>query len=298
MSKSIVGPWARDKLERLRKYLSAYTTVMRKQRWCKGYFYIDAFAGPGEHEVRRTKKQDPTVLLLDLASFGQGQEEQRLFLAGSPRVALEIEHPFTAYIFIERSPTRVAALRSLEKQYAESRRIYIRETDCNQYLREQIVANRYIDWKKHRALVFLDPFGMQVPWSTLTSLAGTKAIEVFLNHPGPMAIQRLLPRDPEKLTLPRRQMLDEYFGSPDWFDTVYQTRPTLFDEEAEEKAEASAKRLLKWYRDRLRDIFGHVSRAALIRNTHNGPLYYLLLASPNPTGVKIANNILSAGEIV
>jgi hypothetical protein len=51
MAKSTVGPWAKDKLERLQKYLSAYTTIMRKQKLCKGYFYIDAFAGPGEHEL-------------------------------------------------------------------------------------------------------------------------------------------------------------------------------------------------------------------------------------------------------
>lgn len=46
MTKSRVGPWAIDKLDRLRKYLSAYTTIMKDQRWCAGYYYIDAFAGP------------------------------------------------------------------------------------------------------------------------------------------------------------------------------------------------------------------------------------------------------------
>ena len=52
MAKSVVGPWAQDKLERLRKYLNVYTTIMKEQRWCQGYHYIDAFAGPGEHEIR------------------------------------------------------------------------------------------------------------------------------------------------------------------------------------------------------------------------------------------------------
>jgi hypothetical protein len=40
------------------------------------------------------------------------------------------------------------------------------------------------------------------------------------------------------------------------------------------------------------------SKAALIRNTRGGHLYYLLLASHNGIGVKIANPILSAGEVV
>ena len=49
MSKHIVGPWAKDKLARLRDYLNAYTRIMSKQAWCQGYHYIDAFAGPGAH---------------------------------------------------------------------------------------------------------------------------------------------------------------------------------------------------------------------------------------------------------
>jgi hypothetical protein len=33
-----VGPWAREKLECLGKYLAAYTIILRKQHWLKGYF--------------------------------------------------------------------------------------------------------------------------------------------------------------------------------------------------------------------------------------------------------------------
>lgn len=300
MTRSVVGPWAADKLDRLHKYLSAYTTIMKDQRWCRGFYYIDAFAGPGEHQIR---SKDPRShksrnLLLDIASFGQSQDEQQQFLAGSPRVALELKHPFSGYVFVERSPSRVAALESLRVEYGTSRRIAIRQRDCNGYLREKVVSNPEIDWKENRALVFLDPFGMQVPWSTLELLAGTEAIEVFLNFPVGMAIQRLLPRDPDKISRQRRTMLDDYFGSSDWAKTVYRSRQTLFGEDAEEKIEKSGERLLKWYRDRLKKAFGNASKAALIRNTRNGHLYYLLLASPNKTGVKIADEILSAGEII
>ena len=47
-----VGPWAEDKLECLRRYLSAYTTILRKQRF-KGYVYVDAFAGAGTAKIRK-----------------------------------------------------------------------------------------------------------------------------------------------------------------------------------------------------------------------------------------------------
>lgn len=298
MARSIVGAWAKDKLTRLEKYLQAYTTIMRKQSWIDSYTYIDAFAGPGEHKVRDNKRAPSGNKLLDVSDFGQSHVEQQEFLAGSPRVALEIKNPFTWYVFVERSPVRVTALNDLKAEYGSSRNIVVRQRDCNGYLREKVVKNPNVDWKKNRTVVFLDPFGMQVPWSTLEQLGATGAIEVFLNFPVGMAIQRLLPRDTTKISDNRRAMLDDYFGSPEWFDVVYRKSRSLFGEDEDEKIQKSGERLVHWYRSRLEDAFGFASKAALIRNSRGGHLYYLMLASPNSTGAKIANNILGAGESV
>src|SRR5688572_2001909 len=98
MAVSVVGPWAKDKLDRLAKYLHAYTSIMKEQRWCQGYHYIDAFAGPGKHEIREetpSKRHDAQQALGDVSSFGSEQKEQQQFLAGSPRVALNLQFPFT-----------------------------------------------------------------------------------------------------------------------------------------------------------------------------------------------------------
>lgn len=301
MGKSVVGPWAKDKLERLGKYLHAYTTIMKDQKWCRGYHYIDAFAGPGDHEIRKGKDDNRHVAqqaLLEVASFGVEQQEQQQFLAGSPRVALGLEFPFSNYIFVEHSPERVQSLEQLKTNFGKNRQIHIRQSDCTKYLREKIAANPQLDWNTNRALVFLDPFGMQVGWQTIAELAATKAIEIFLNFPVGMAIQRLLLRQPDKFTAPQRKKLDDYFGSSEWFDVLYPKKKNLFEDDAQEKANASGEALVKWYRGRLGKVFAHVSKAALIRNTRGGHLYYLLLASPNKTGVKIANDILSAGEVV
>ena len=54
----VVGPWVQEKLEYLRKYLHAYTTILSKQQWLKGYFYIDAFAGPGTLKIRQQQTDD------------------------------------------------------------------------------------------------------------------------------------------------------------------------------------------------------------------------------------------------
>lgn len=302
MAKSVVGPWARDKLDRLGKYLAAYTTIMKDQSWCEGFHYVDAFAGPGGHSVRedaQDARHAAQQALMEVSIFGSDQEEQRMFLAGSPRVALNVPHSFTNYIFVEHSPQRIADLQQLKSEYGARRRIHIRHEDCTKYLSQKVAANPRLDWKSNRALVFLDPFGMQVGWQTIAELAQTKAIEIFLNFPVGMAIQRLLLRQPEKFTDAQRRRLDDYFGSAQWFDVLYKNRgKTLFGDEAQDKVEASGKSLLKWYRERLRTIFAHVSKAALIRNTRGGHLYYLLLASQNKTGAKIADDILSAGETV
>lgn len=301
MTESVVGPWARDKLDRLGKYLNAYTVIMKDQKWCAGFHYIDAFAGPGEHWIRQAnvdQRRQVQQALLDVSSFGNKQEEQQRFVAGSPRVALELQFPFTNYIFVEHAPERIASLEKLKAEFGASRQIHIRQEDCTKYLRNKIAGNPKLNWKFNRALVFLDPFGMQVRWETIKALADTKAIEIFLNFPVGMAIQRLLPRRPDKFSESQRRRLDYYFGSPDWMTVLYKSRRTLFGDDAQDKIDDSGVALLNWYRGRLRDIFAHVSKAALIRNTRGGHLYYLLLASHNRTGVKIADDILSAGEFV
>ncbi len=300
MAVSTVGPWARDKLDRLGKYLHAYTTILSTQQWCNGYFYIDAFAGPGEHEVRQKKSQFSEVqrALIDVAGFGNEQTEQRSFLAGSPRVALGVQPSFSSYVFVEKSKFRQKELEQLQSEFGASRKIFVRHGDCNEYLLHKVVNNPKLNWKSQRAVVFLDPFGMQVPWHTIAALGRTKAIEVFLNFPVGMAIQRLLLRRGE-FNQQQRAKLDEYLGSSDWYREMYRTSKNLFGDEDEEKVEKSGKRLLGWYRDRLKAEFVYVSKGALIRNTRGAHLYYLLLATHNKTGCKIANDIfLSAGETV
>ncbi|MBI1902455.1 MAG: three-Cys-motif partner protein TcmP [Planctomycetia bacterium] len=306
MSESVVGPWAKEKLDHLAKYLAAYSKIMQsqveKKRWCAGYFYIDAFAGPGKHQVRRSNRassgQDLRQALLDVAQFTHEDAEQAQFIHGSPAVALEVRPPFSQYIFVERSAKRVAALEKLKQRYGDSRHITIRQQECSTFLTKRVVNNPAIDWRKYRAFVFLDPFGLQVPWDTIAALAATRAIDILLNFPVGMGIQRLLPREPIKLAAAERQMLDAYFGSTAWYDVVYKPVKTLFGESEDEKIEASGERLLRWYQSRLRDAFGYVSRAVLIRNTHGGHLYYLMLASHKQVAIEIANHIFAMGEVV
>lgn len=286
-----VGPWAREKLDALARYLNFYTTVLKKQSsWLHGTIFVDAFAGPGLSRVR-TKEKTRT----DPGLFGPETESdpgEIEFLKGSPRIALDIANPFGRYIFVERDPERIAELRNLKTEYASSRSITIHEGDANAALEAWLESG--IDWQHHRAVVFLDPFGMQVPWSTIVLLAKTKAVEVLINFPLGMAIQRLLVRSGD-IRADWQVSLDIFFGSPDWRQLVYREGTDLFGAKVR-KVEDSGQRLLDWYRTRLRSVFGQVSSARLIKNTRGNPLYYLIWAGPNATGLKGAEHILSKGE--
>ncbi|NOZ69042.1 MAG: three-Cys-motif partner protein TcmP [Deferribacteres bacterium] len=74
-----IGIWSEIKLEIIKDYASAYTKIMNNQTWCKGYVYIDAFAGAGKHISKTTGK----------------------IVLGSPLNALEIAPPFAEYHFID-----------------------------------------------------------------------------------------------------------------------------------------------------------------------------------------------------
>jgi three-Cys-motif partner protein len=142
MAQSIVGPWAKDKLERLGKYLNAYTTIMRKQVWCGGFAYIDALAGPGRHELRKKKgTRAAQSLLLQLANPIHEDPGETEYINGSPHVALDLRFPFSWYVFIETDPARIANLQKLKAEYGETRNIVIRQSDCNEYLLGKLVNN-------------------------------------------------------------------------------------------------------------------------------------------------------------
>ena len=228
-----------------------------------------------------------------MAEHAAHDTDEEEYISGSPRVALELERPFTHYVFIELDPDRIEELELLKAEFVWPERVRIRREDCNAYLR-RLLERMVGQWQHWRGVVFLDPFGMQVPWETLAALGRTRAVEVFINFPVGMAIQRLLKRS-GTFTAKEREKLDAYFGTPEWFDLLYRRREDLFGEDSTEKVREAGDTLVRWYRDRLRGAFGYVSSAREIQNTRGTPLYYLIFAGPNRTGARIANHVLEQG---
>jgi three-Cys-motif partner protein len=264
----IIGPWSEDKLELLRKYLHAYTLIMRGQDWCRnGYHYIDAFAGTGKPRAR---------------------DEER-YIDGSPRVALTVRYPFHSYTFIEKTPWRVRRLRELQTEFPQ-RDIRIYEGDCNQLITTEITPRiRYERF--NRGLIFLDPFGMDTEWSTIEQIAETRALEVFVNFPA-MALNRtVLPNDPYALTEAQIERMNRFWGSTEWRGDIYEQVSTLFGPVEMKARRTTGQRLGQLFKQRLEEIFPCVTEPLVMANSRNAPLYCLILAGHNETGVKIVRGI-------
>ena len=209
------GNWTEQKLECVSKYLHSYTQIMKDREF--HFAYIDAFAGTGYRELEHNED-------IEIPSF----------LAGSARKALEVKPPFREYVFIEEDKDSYINLKNLASEFP-NHNIECFNKNANQYLTD-LCQER--EWQTNRALVFLDPYGMQIEWQTIESIARTRAIDLWLLFPIGMGINRLLRKD-GKILPSERQTLDQFFGRDDWFDEFYQLarQGSLFNEEDEWKKE-------------------------------------------------------------
>ena len=182
-SENTVGPWARQKLDGLESYLSAYTTALSKQRF--RLVFIDAFAGAGKFRVREAWSglDESEIQLFEDETIAQGDEE---FIEGSPRRALSIRRPFHSYHFFDVDAARVELLRSLREEFSD-REIDVRVGDSNRLV--QPLAPTLRGWGT-KAVAFLDPYGPHLHWRTVEALAVTNNVEVIINFPLAMAINR------------------------------------------------------------------------------------------------------------
>jgi three-Cys-motif partner protein len=287
------GEWTREKLERVSKYLKAYTTIFHANERAKHLttYFVDAFAGTGDRmdssipELRETP-------LLDVESDPEFVELQK----GSSRIALEVEPGFDRYLFIEHSKKRVAELQKLKALYpGRASDVLIEQGDANMVLRNWC---RQTDWQRHRAVVFLDPYGLQVNWSTIEAIAATKAIDLWMLFPIGQAVNRLLINrklPPEGWA----NALTRTFGEDAWRQRFYKkfVQQSLFGEEELETKIANFEDIEAYFLERLGSVFESVAKNPLLLcNSRGTPIYLLCFAAGNvkgaPIAVRMAQDIL------
>lgn len=280
------GPWTEKKLEAFEKYVKAYLTIMNKYPYWKT-IYFDGFAGSGSKGIKKNEfvKQLPIL-----------PQEEQVYKGSAERVIkIKDNLGFDYYYFIDRNASSLNKLRAHLKAIPEANNkiIAFREGDANRYLLELSDA---LKKKKtsYAALVFLDPFGMQINWDSIASLKDTRS-DIWILIPTGVIVNRLLDKKGE---LHNIQKLEQFFGlnENEIRSHFYRTniRQTLFGEaEVTAKVLQPIEKIAALYIDRLKEIWKHVTLQPLrLDNTRGVPIYHFVFASNNKNAVKIANQII------
>lgn len=279
------GEWTVQKLNVVADYLGSYLTALSKQRFRK--CYIDAFAGRGYVKLRETRMShglsEQCLLFHELAD-----EEIQTVLAGSARRALEIKRPFDEYIFIDKSKECCAELMRLKEQYPE-RNVSIICDEANSSVTNLCKTT----WHWQRAVMFLDPFALEVDWATVKAIAKTKAVDLWLWFPIG-SVNRLFKKD-GRIPVAWRTCLNRILGTNKWYEELYsvESDPVLFETDSDRVEKASVEVIGRYFIDRLKSVFppNGVAKPGVFRNSKNCPIFLLCFAAANENGADIAINI-------
>jgi three-Cys-motif partner protein len=272
---------ATGRLRSWRCWADTYTTALQKQPFRKAY--IDAFAGTGSRTSRRSA--DQATLFPDLEAG---------ILDGSARTALLSQPRFDRYVFIEQNQRRCGELERLKEQFPTlAQDIDVKLGDANAEIQSLCEG----DWRDRRAVLFLDPYGMQVEWATIEAVARTRAIDMWLLFPLGIGVNRLLTKSGD-IPDEWRNRLDVLLGTRDWYDEFYRVeRETdLLGDDRERVVKATMSTIGGYFTRRLGEIFSGVAEPGVLRNSVSNPMYLLCFAVGNPRGREIALKI--AGHLL
>jgi three-Cys-motif partner protein len=200
------GQHTEIKLELVEKYLRAYMSALRRK--FNHLWYIDAFAGTGSRTVRVEARDGD---LFDAPAPARTETRR-----GSARIALDVTPAFDRLIFMDASAEHCAALQELKAAYP-GRGIDILQGDANRLIQDQI---RWDGWKSTRAVMFLDPYGMEVEWDTLKAVAQTRAIDVWYLF-SLSGLYRQAARNINSVDAAKRRALTRMLGTDEWERELY-----------------------------------------------------------------------------
>lgn len=206
----------RRKLETVEKYLRAYTTALKQQSF--QLLYVDVCAGSGASIPRSAQSDRGEATgqqkLLDAPANAPDTDQ---IIVGSAIRALGVHPPFDRYLLNDVKKSNVDALRAkIEVEFAHLQdRVSLSQFDANRLLLDLCKTT---NWRTTRAVVFLDPFGLQIKYSTLLELARTNAVDVWYLVPV-FAMYRQVRGDGYVLEDGGRSV-DEALGTTDWRNVV------------------------------------------------------------------------------
>jgi len=261
-----IGGWSELKLEILKKYAAAYSTILTAQTKASLFHvYIDAFAGAGKHLSKATQE----------------------FVPGSPLNALAVQPQFREFHLIDIAPDKIENLREL---IGPRKDVFIYQGDCNEILLKNVFPRvRYDQYR--RGLCVLDPYGLHLDWKVISTAGQMKSLDIFLNFPVQDMNRNVFWKDPEGVDEAQIRRMNLFWGDESWRNVVYETKWNLFKVPEKEPNEVIAEA----FRLRLKELAGfeRVPEPLAMENSKGAILYYLFFASQNQTAEKIAREIFA-----
>ena len=134
-------------------------------------------------------------------------------MIGSAVRALEIPTPFDRYILNDAKAKNARSLEAIvADRFPQLRdRVTVMQSDANQAL---ITLCNTTNWRKSRAVVFLDPFGLQLDFSMVSALGRTQAVDLWYLIPV-FGMSRQIKGDGSVLE-PGGTRIDQLLGTTDW----------------------------------------------------------------------------------
>ena len=164
-----------QKLETVQRYLQAYVTALKFQRF--KLLYVDACAGSGSSVPKGTLEGAGSTQAT-LEGLGSPVVDTDEIIVGSAIRALAVDPPFQRYLLNDVKQSNVKALqKAIGGNFAHlADRVELTRLDANEMLQQLCTSQ---NWKETRAVVFLDPFGLQINYETLELLGQTKAVDLW-----------------------------------------------------------------------------------------------------------------------
>jgi three-Cys-motif partner protein len=271
------GFWTQSKLEILGDYLDGFLTASSKR--ARDAVYLDAFAGEGSGRDRITDEEFDGSARIAVGAVAAGESGFR----------------FSYLRFIELSESRAREIRAEFERDFPGRDIDVVDGDCNQKLQELLATMpERLTWAP--TFAFLDPFGIELHWQTISALADHKRnrkykVELFMLFSSP-AIMRLAGSSPAKASLGYAERLGALFGCSDWEPIVDARRSGKI---GGAQAREAFVNLMRW---RIAHDLGYERTHVLeFKNASGTPIYHMLFATDNSAGDRIMEDLYAKAAL-
>jgi three-Cys-motif partner protein len=240
-----VGRWSKQKYHFLQRYLHLFATGM-KNKWPERH-YVDLFAGAGVSRIRDTSE----------------------LVMGSPLLAATVRDAFTHLHLCERDEAKASALdKRLRSRGLRSGQYTIIRGDANdhvKYILEGIPA------KGALSVVFADPYGLHLDFSTVQCVAAVQADLIVLLADNMDALRNWATYYLDNQDSP----LDRFMGEEGWREELQAAQGGQL-----------ATRLRDRYKEQLRTLGYRHFGYERVSNTTGRDIYSLVYASRHRTGLQ------------